>query len=414
MNITPKLGIVYGAVAIIGIISATTITIALSQKTPTAPAHLPNASSSLSVTNTPRSVSLPSPKATSTIPLSIPQKQPSQSQQLKQAYVQEKTVSKPIANTASKTISTNITKKLQTNTVVRATTTQQKPPNLSHAVGTIRSVLVNITCKIKTARTILYTYGSGVVISPKGYILTNAHVAQYFLLKNYPSTKASACVIRTGSPARARYNATIVFLSSDWLYTSSTSTIQMTKPKSETGKHDIAVLAITGNANNDAHEKMPNLFPFVSLATNTPYVNEPVVIGSYAAQFISQNLLQSMLYPTITYGSIKKLYTFSSTTIDEVTLGGTAAAQEGSSGGGVLNANNKLTALVVTGTNTGPTNKRNLAALTASYVKRAYRQETGKSFASLLAQSTTTAVQNFSSVRQKMQRDYIRAFSQKK
>ncbi len=394
----PKIGLVYIITIIAGVVFATTGTIAFIQETSPV-AYTPN-----HLTSTTLSVRKPSAYTQKVVFPIIKKETPSTSTPKLDNTVKqkEKFPSDITTKTTTKKIIASVPQTIGTQST--ATITQKKSIELPAVALSIRKALVNITCEIKMRGTIARTSGSGVFISPKGYIITNAHVAQYLLLKNYPYTKATTCVIRTGSPARARYNASIVFLSSDWLYANVSTSTSITSKKTETGKHDIAILTISG----EAHEvgattnKVPTVFPFVPLGDKTPTVNEPVIIGSYAAQFLSPGLLKTSLYPTITYGNIKKLYTLASTTVDVVALGATAAAQEGSSGGGVLNANGKLTALIVIGTITGPTNTRSLDGITAQYIRRTYKNESGKSLNILLTESTTTATKEFSYTEQKL------------
>ncbi len=397
MSPAPKIGIVYIIATIIGVVFAATGTIALIQE--------PSSQSILPIRPTPITLKTHT-LATSTqhTALSFPQKQVSPVVQPKHT-VSQKEFSYTNTTPPTQKTSTHI---LQTTPVsLAATTTQKSSTGLPATALSIHKALVNIMCEIKMTGSIIHTSGSGVFISPKGYIITNAHVAQYLLLKNYPHPGATTCTVRTGGPARARYNASIVFLSSDWMYehyAHSTTSINITSHERETGKHDIAILAVSGKAHELGTDvnKVPTMFPFVPLGNKAPTVNEPVIIGSYAAQFLSQELIKNDLYPTFAYDHIKKIYTFASTTADVAALGGTAVAQEGSSGGGVLDANGKLTALIVIGTVTGPTNTRNLAGITASYIRRAYASEAGKSLNTLLSESTTTATREFSSTKKKL------------
>ena len=64
-----------------------------------------------------------------------------------------------------------------------------------------REALVNVFCTTKSGGSFKPTTGSGVIIDERGVILTNAHVAQYYLLEDYLVEDFVSCVIRTDSPA---------------------------------------------------------------------------------------------------------------------------------------------------------------------------------------------------------------------
>jgi hypothetical protein len=245
---------------------------------------------------------------------------------------------------------------------------------------------VNILCYAKTGSGISSISGSGVMISPKGIILTNAHIGQYFLLAD----KGVSCVIRTGGPAADSYYAAPIFISSRWI-TANAAVLTEANPTG-TGEYDFTLLAVIGSATNAT---LPSSFPFVPLQNSDPVGGEPVVIGSYAAQFLGTAQIQSSLYPTVVYGSVQHIYTFGTDTVDVVSLGGSAAAQEGSSGGGALDASGALTATVTTSTSETDTADRTLSAITASYIRRDYASEAGVSLDFLLALPTDIAVADF-------------------
>ena len=264
---------------------------------------------------------------------------------------------------------------------------------LARGAKNLRGALVNILCTASPQGKIRSISGSGVIISPKGVILTNAHIGQYFLLSNYPTPGGVRCVIRTGSPATAAYHASLLFISPAWIYAN--PKVLTEAAPTGTGKYDIALLAITKSTTNTSP---PTSFPFVPLATRAPTIGEPVVIGSYAAQFLSTSEIQSSLYPTIAYSAVKNIYTLTSTSSDEVdvaSFGGTAAAQEGSSGGGVLSSGGELVSTITTSTIKGATGDRTLYAITAPYIRREYAAETSQTLAALLKESTSTARESF-------------------
>ena len=129
-----------------------------------------------------------------------------------------------------------------------------------------------------------------------------------------------------------------MFISPAWI--SANSAVLSESAPSGDGEHDYALLAITGSASGSTSlttggAALPTIFPAIPLASVAPTTNEPVVIASYGAQFLQSAQIQSSLYPTIVYGSVKGVYTFDTETPDIIALGGSAAAQEGSSGGGV-------------------------------------------------------------------------------
>jgi|CXWL01.1.fsa_nt_gi hypothetical protein len=254
--------------------------------------------------------------------------------------------------------------------------------------SSLRGALVNIICYAPVGSGLRSISGSGIFIDAKGIILTNAHIAQYFLLAD----RHVSCTIRTGSPAIDAYKAAIIYISPAWIHANATVLTQ-TLP-SGTGEYDFAFLAVTASATSNP---LPVSFPSLSLAQVSPSAQTPVVIASYGAQFLEPNQIQSSLYPTIVFGSVKNVLTFSTTTIDVLALGGSAAAQEGSSGGGVADASGMLVGTITTSTVTGETSTRSLGAITASYIRSAYAREMSSSLDTLLAEPTATAVAEFAS-----------------
>lgn len=254
------------------------------------------------------------------------------------------------------------------------------------SAAALRAALVNIICYVPPGSGVHSISGSGVIVDEKGIILTNAHIAQYFLLTH----RGASCSIRSGSPARDAYTAALIYISPAWLKMNANIIIQ-TAP-SGTGEHDFALLAITKSATTNP---LPSSFPAVPLAILPILTNTPVVIASYGAQFLESNQIQSNLFPTIVFGSVKDIYTYGTNTIDVLSLGGSAAAQEGSSGGGVADAYGTLVGTITTSTVKGDTSSRTLAAITTSYIRAEYASETGQPLDLLLAQPLATSIANF-------------------
>lgn len=259
---------------------------------------------------------------------------------------------------------------------------------LQASAETLRSALVNIICYAPAGGRLRSISGSGVIIDPKGLILTNAHIAQHFLLAD----QGVSCVVRGGSPATDEYRAAPVFISPAWIHANA-SLITNPAP-SGTGEYDFALIGITRSA---TAAPLPSAFPFIPLATDPPLAGTPVVIASFGAQFLSTSLVQSGLFPTVVFGSVKKVLTFSKHTIDVLALGGSVAAQEGSSGGGVANASGALVGTIMTSTVEGATAERELNALSASYIRADYASETGMPLDFLLAKPVADSVTAFKS-----------------
>ena len=257
---------------------------------------------------------------------------------------------------------------------------------LNAAATLLRSALVNIICYAPAGSKLSSISGSGVFVDPKGIFLTNAHIAQYFLLAD----RNVECTIRAGGPATDKYKAALVYIPTTWLKANSTVLTQ-TDP-SGTGEYDFALLAVLKSVTSAS---LPSPFPSIPLAILPPNAGTPVVIATYGAQFLEASQIQSALFPTVVFGSVKDIFTFGNNTVDVLALGGSAAAQEGSSGGGVADSSGRLVGVITTSTTKGATDTRALDAITASYIRAAYASETGSPLDFLLSQPTATSIADF-------------------
>lgn len=257
---------------------------------------------------------------------------------------------------------------------------------LDAAASAARAALINILCYAPAGSGLRSTSGSGIFVDSKGIILTNAHVALPFLLAD----RGVSCVIRSGSPAVERYEAKLAYMSPEWI--KANADILTEVAPSGTGEYDFALLAVTKSVNNTP---LPDLFPFVPLAVTPPSKGAPIVIASYGAQFLESSQIQSALSPIIVFGSIKDIFTFEKNTIDVLALGGSAAAQEGSSGGGVVDGFGKLIGIITTSTISGTTDTRSLDAISASYIRAEYASETGQPLDLFLAKSSVQSIADF-------------------
>lgn len=232
----------------------------------------------------------------------------------------------------------------------------------------LKSAVVNIICI--PGGGLRGSSGTGIVIDPRGIILTVAHVGQTFLLLDYPKENAGKCYIRTGSPAKNAYLAELIYISPQWVHDNQTVLIE-SRPKG-TGENDFAFLAITKSLTNDS---LPRSFAYIPLAEPDTLVDvdDRVGVGSYAAEFLTSSEVRSSLYPTISFAPVNDIYTYEERTRDVISVHAGAAAQEGSSGGAVINEDGKLIGLISTRTVKPDLSLRDLQAISVDHIRRSFK-----------------------------------------
>lgn len=241
-----------------------------------------------------------------------------------------------------------------------------------------RAALVNIYCTSKSRFGSIS--GSGVVIDPKGVILTNAHVAQYILLVPNAETKTQ-CFIRTGSPSQNKYTAELLFLPSPWIAEHAADIA--TKRPMGTGEHDYALLRITGTIDGTA---LPTAFPHIPIDTREAiaFSGDRLLLAAYPAEFAIQGSRGTTLYPTSVFTYVGELMTFGERSVDLISLGGAVLAQSGSSGGAVVNLWGQLVGIISTTSAGNTTAERELRAITLFYINRDLEIQTGLPLSSFL------------------------------
>ncbi len=262
-----------------------------------------------------------------------------------------------------------------------AETTPPITPFLQINTDTAKT-LVNILCSQQAVGAVTPITGSGVIIDPRGVVITNAHVAQFFLLKDYPVENGLKCILRTGSPARHTYTAELLYIPPEWINLHA-SDITKSEPKG-TGEHDYAFLRITGRT--DPNLKLSTKLPFVSIDTNNMGIStgDNVLAAAYPAGFLGGISIQRDLYSVSSIATVGELFTFVENTIDLISIGGTVVSQRGSSGGAVVSDKNKLIGIIVTSTQADTTAERDLRAITTGYINNALIENAGTTIEGLL------------------------------
>ncbi|HED37242.1 MAG TPA: serine protease [Ignavibacteria bacterium] len=257
-----------------------------------------------------------------------------------------------------------------------------------------RLALVNILCTSKSGGSFNPISGSGVIIDKRGVILTNAHIGEYFLLENYPYNGFLNCIVRTGSPASSSYDATLLYISPTWIKNNADS-ITSQDPKG-TGENDFAILLI--NSSLKKGKALPKEFPYIAtdISNSNNTVGSPVLIVGYPAGFLGGTAIQKNLYQASAFTNIKNIYTFSKTTTDLVSVGGSIIAQKGSSGGGIISTiTSKLLGIVVTSSSAFSTSDRDLNAITLAHINRSILKDIGVTLNDFLSSNLTGTTKHF-------------------
>lgn len=256
--------------------------------------------------------------------------------------------------------------------------------------STINNIVFNIVCTNREGTKITISTGSGVLISPNGVVLTNAHVAQLFLLKNYSRENYMDCSLRRENIPTYGYRADILYISKDWIRENA-YLVSDPAPRG-TGENDYALLVITENTNPVL--SLPNQFPYSKINTADGAAKEGDNITASGYPGIQASLLNinSSSRLVIDRTFVDEVYTFARTTIDVFSTGVTNVAARGSSGGGLFE-NNQLIGIVSTTGNVGNGNYIN--AITLSYINRDIREETGSSLSSMISGDVRSRADSF-------------------
>jgi hypothetical protein len=275
--------------------------------------------------------------------------------------------------TATKVVTTPATPAASVPTTLDLASVQANASTIESLNAIARGALVNILCTTSAGGSFNPISGSGVFIDNRGIILTNAHVAQYFLLKDYPFPDNIKCVIRSGSPAQPLYTAEVMYLPPEWV---AANAGQLTATHAQgTGENDYAFLRITGTVSPSI--SLPTSFPALPMTSDAPQIGAPTLLVAYPAGLLDGETIQMNLYSSSAVSTVQALYSFSGTqNVDLIALSGSVVSQTGSSGGALIGlGSGKLLGIIATETTGTTTADRQLNAVTVGFIDRALAKE---------------------------------------
>lgn len=245
----------------------------------------------------------------------------------------------------------------------------------------IQNAVVNIMCLEKTKSYTRLSTGSGVIVSPSGIVLTNAHVAFPFLQTKQFDDDTYSCSIRPENIPNYGYNAELVYFPLDWLRRNK---FIMSDPSPVgTGEKDYAFLIITTPLG-----PTPKSPTFAHASTNVNLsslqTNTEVIAAGYPGLNSGVFEIDSSPGLQIAKTYIVDFFTFSGRTYDVLQTGTNNVAKRGSSGGGIFKED-RLYGLIVTTNSNGQGSYIN--ALTIPYIKRDFENDTGIVFDDFLYSS---------------------------
>jgi len=280
----------------------------------------------------------------------------------------------PISITAEYEYGGEIPKILLENSATQPATVITATTSVTTQTNDIGNALVNIFCTLKTSKYNRAATGSGVFISERGVILTNAHVAQFLLLDNIDSSIKTSCVVRTGSPAKTEYTAKLLYIPPLWV-SANAKELQNERPQG-TGERDYALLYVTEST---TAIPLPTSFPFITPETKllTDRAKEQVLlIGGYPAEKLLVEGVRAKLPQVVATTSILDFYTYGGKNADLMSLAPSTVGEHGSSGGPVVSERGTLIGLVSTKGSVARDGERSLRAITLAYINSTILEET--------------------------------------
>lgn len=261
-----------------------------------------------------------------------------------------------------------------------------------------RNTTVNLACVRKDGSTLRITSGSGVVISPDGLILTDAHVAYFFLL----GEDGVGCSITHPSFPIFGYPGQVVYISPDWVR-KNRAVIGGTHTTAS-GEEDYAFVAF---APNSAPASLGALrYAPISLSEPVAETGDRLTVAGYPGAAATPEGYGSSSRLKVDEVQVEDVDSFGGSSVDIVQTSRTDVAGSGSSGGGAF-LRGKLAGITVTIYRLG--SGYGINSLSLPWINRDLKRDAGVSISDLIDEDPDAAAASFWSAEGESLAEIVRA-----
>ena len=238
------------------------------------------------------------------------------------------------------------------------------------SIPAVDAATVNVYCTYRSGRRGYSATGTGILLGSRGVVLTNAHVVLPFLMRDSDGESIADCKVRTGSPAKTLYTASLLYIDPDWIEDNLDTITSRTLRG--TGEGDFALLYLK---DAPAQVQFPGL-PVPLLYSSIDEGQEVALAGYPAENLNYKTTAKRLAYKTAT-AEIVSLYSFAETSVDMITLSGSSLSRSGVSGGPVTRPTGELLGIMTAVEQAKKKDDRRLRAITLPYIDRMITADTG-------------------------------------